>query len=73
MSEPETEVLVRQRFPWLAEHRLILDEGDRPLVGGPAYVVSLSENQVVTVSASRPPRANLEEVQQQMRGGETMT
>jgi hypothetical protein len=81
MSDSDTEALVRERFPWLVEHRLsvaavddypdlryvtILDERDRPLIGGPAYVVSLRDNQVVTVSASRPPRANLEEAKQQM-------
>jgi hypothetical protein len=81
MSDPEAEALVRERFPWLAKHRLsvavlegypdlryvtIVDESERPLIGGPAYVVSPDAHEVVTVSASRPPRVNLEEAQVQI-------
>ena len=81
MSDPEAEALVRERFPWLAEHRLsvavledypdlryvtIVDESDRPLIGGPAYVVSPDAHEVVSVSASKPPRVNLQEAQLQI-------
>jgi hypothetical protein len=80
MSDREIEALVTHEFPWLAERRLnvivpdqypelryvtILDEQGQPLVGGPAYVVSPEAQQVFEVSASRPPRANLEKARQQ--------
>jgi hypothetical protein len=90
MSDRETEALVTREFPWLADHQLnvvevddypglryvtILDEDGEPLIGGPAYVVSLEAEQVVKVSASRPPRANMEEAQQRIYevGGGTET
>jgi hypothetical protein len=90
MSDPDTEALLKERFPWLSERQLsiavlddypnlryvtILDEHDEPLIGGPAYVVNPSANQVVKVSASRPPRTNLDEAQKQMHefgGGEAV-
>jgi len=81
MSDREIERLVTHQFPWLAERQLsvtvlddypelkyvtILDDHGEPLIGGPAYVVSLEARQVVKVSGSRPPKANLEDALQQL-------
>jgi DNA-binding protein HU-beta len=84
MSNAErAEALVRERVPRLAERQLdagfleeypdllyvtILDDLGEPLIGGQAYVVSLAAREVVAVSASRPPRASIEQVHQTLHG-----